>query len=407
MYACAENFLTKFQEIKKKEQAKNIILVNISAVENVLDLFEDIEINEIKIKSREIFQKLSQSAANIDRHNIEALNSRKEFAINFKKPLLKTALKKPYLWPFINYRISQQIKTGNIYIPQLSQNIGPTDKDFWIEEWNLGGGKSSRFLNKKISVNAKELSPENWEITTIFSAEHFGGTNEPISQTWQGNLILHFPKFLAQKPISYNLKIPPHKKWQKLFVHKFTGNLLSKEFSTFKHNGQLNLDIDINIAVFPQKTVISNILKTNNNWGHLTKTQLKPREIFIWDELNDKVAPFITFHEPLSLSIFPKELQKKLLAKNLFFIEIHFNEPIKLTENFTATLTDKNITNPETNVLELKYKELLKDQHSMILGFSQSASFQQDEQYELNILNLEELFGNKIEKNKPRTIITR
>ncbi len=40
----------------------------------------------------------------------------------------------------------------------------PATQDVEFIEWNLGGGKSSRFLQKNLTISAREVLPEQWRI---------------------------------------------------------------------------------------------------------------------------------------------------------------------------------------------------------------------------------------------------
>jgi len=174
-------------------------------------------------------------------------------------------------------------------------------------------------------------------------------------------------------------------------------------FGIFNQRGQ-KLFTEVNISLFPQKKFKSANFSFQENIGRFYAAQSNFRKIFLWDTVTDRDSPFVSLHEKISLAQIPDKLKEKFESNN-FLVELHFNENVKINNNFLVKLVDRNFVNQDTENLFLKNFELLDDYRTLILGFTQKKS-QDLERYFLELSGVEDFFGNKIKK-KNRTIIDR
>lgn len=397
---CSSRFKEAYESMKKQE-IKNVVLFNLGNIEKIIGFFGKIKTENTVINEKNFFSILSQKSANIDRHDEASLENRKKPASNLGKQMIKTLFLRPWVLPKITYFLAQKIKTGEIFIKKFSPEISPKKIDFSVIEWNLGGGKSSRFLRKKIKISAREVLPEKWEIDFDFFVDHLGGQNEPISQLWKGVFEFKFPDFLEMDPIFITQEIAPGTSFKKSFKKSYEGSLEKEGFSFFQPRGQ-KFFAEVSISLFPEKTFAKASFETHENIGYFFGKIENFRKKFFWTTALDKKAPFITLHEIIT----PAEELKESFTDSNLFAEIHFNEKVKLTKNFKVSLVDRNFENRE--VVEnpvMKNFEFFSDQKTLLLGFSQNI-FQKDERFYLQIKGISDFFGNEILLQN-RTLITR
>ncbi len=402
---CAKGFQYAYEQATN-ESINQTILVDLGTIESVLNLLGSININDKKIDSAHFFSTLSRTVADIDRHDEDALQTRKTPLSNVGKTVVRKILVRPWIWSKVTQIIGKSLDNGNIYSEKISPKIQPNKNDFSIIEWNLGGGKSSRFLQKEAFLSAYETQPNKWDINLKFTARHLGGEDEPVSQNWKGVFQIKTPAFLDATDQYLETKILPGTSFEKSLEWKFEGNLEEKQLSFFRPRGS-DLFLRVNISHFPQKYIQDANFPYHENVGQYQEILKDFRKVFIWKVTNDKLSPFITLHEVIS------DLPAKLLAKfpekesqKYFYAEIHFNEPVKLTPNFSALIIDRNFEEKfVTDHPLLTKKLLLDDNQTLLLQFSQEKE-QINERFYLQISGIEDFWGNQIETQK-RTLITR
>jgi hypothetical protein len=351
----------------------------------------------------------------------------------FGKKLVLSTLVRPWQWHALSRQLYQAEQTGAFYLHQPGHDKETlwqkyADRTMSLSEWNLGGGKSSRYLDKSWTVRLNQVSATQWDVIHALTVTHLGGQDEPLSQIWQGGFELQtftqapqfisatiapgatftptqtvrvdqteFFDFLEDVPpkASVNLYSPPYQDWHtKLQVRSLaqqrvqpvSGNLIVQE-----NSAQWQGDVDLN--------------------GHALSFQVQP----------DTLAPFLTWHKPLPN---PSDFVRQALnlTEGDVVVELHFNEPIQILgatpealENqalrFTAeqvniTLTDRNYAVPDVvENLSPQAALLLADNTTLLLKV-RPQPYQTDERYYLEISDIADRWGN-MQKIENRTVITR
>ena len=113
------------------------------------------------------------------------------------KQIFKKAVFSPHKWYKLTKNTKNLIKNGDIYISGKSPKQENIADSFMLTEWNLGGAKTSRILEKQLDINIRETSPNQWEINTIVHVFHPGGIDEPLSQEWKGVMEIQAPFFIS------------------------------------------------------------------------------------------------------------------------------------------------------------------------------------------------------------------
>ncbi len=382
-----------------------VILVDIGTIERVIDRLGGIRVQGNYIDSDNFFGFLTRSVADIDRHDETALQNRKAPLAGLGKRLVLKALFRPWEWRALSLELKRSLDRGDVFVETTSPDIKPEKNDFALIEWNLGGGKSSRFLQKKMTVNAFESAPEQWRFQVQLSVYNAGGHDEPLSQNWSGLFELKVPESLDQNNAQWKLDLETGELAQKTFVYDFQGPISQLDF--FRPRGQ-DYELDAFISLFPQQSFARHNFTARENVGHYKKEFESFRQSAIWEIKSDKMSPFLTLHTVIAYDNLPPEIRKDFEPKNTgdIWAELHFNEPVQLTENFEVSIEDRNFTiKEETPELKLSNYKSLSDQRTLVLHFEQE-KFQKDERFHITTTGVTDLFGNQIKPVK-RTLITR
>ncbi len=405
---CSENFKRAYEAFRGKS-IRHVVLFDTKTLEDVFVLFGDMKLEGQDIHAKTLFSALSRLVADVDRHSEEALAERKTPLSRLGKKMVWRALFNPLIFPQMTRIVEKNFQSGQLYFPEISPQIRPLENDFVITEWNLGGGKSSRFLQKTVNVIAREVAPNDWGIFLELTAQHLGGTDEPLSQTWKGFFEVRAPQFLDVEPFFAEAEIEPGRAFRKQFLFNYEGTL--SEFSVFCPRGQ-ELFANVSISLFPQKTFANTSFPTHENVGHFLGKVSTPRKTFSWSEIPDTTPPFITLHEVISvdqLSVDQRAKWEDLWkdpSKSFLTVEVHFNEMIRRTEEFSAILEDLNMgSKSRKENPELVTADLLSNNTTLLLGFTQTQQ-QDQERFALEISGLEDFSGNQIIPVK-RTVIDR
>jgi len=405
---CAEDFRTAYQSYREKT-IDHVILFDLKTAEEIFVLFGDMKLYGQDLNARTLFATLSRLVSNVDRHNEKALSERKGPLSRLGKKMVWRSLFNPAILPQLTRIIEASFQSGQVYSPEISPQIRPERNDFVVTEWNLGGGKSSRFLQKTLNIVARETRPNKWGIFVELTAQHAGGIDEPLSQDWKGVFEVRAPKFLGVEPFFAEAEIEPGRAFRKQFLFEYEGSL--NEFSIFRSRGQ-ELFANVSISLFPQKSFRKSTFSSHENVGHFLGEVPSPRRTFRWVTTEDTFAPFVTLHEIISVDQLSVDQQVKWkdlwgdTKESFITVEVHFNEMVQRQEEFSAELVDKNIgQDSRKENPELVAADLLSDNKTLLLGYTQTER-QDGERFSLEILGIEDLHGNEIIM-APRTVIDR
>ncbi|MCF7917510.1 DUF4012 domain-containing protein [Candidatus Gracilibacteria bacterium] len=405
---CAETFRSAYREATQ-DPIDQVVLLNLGTVEDILTPFGKVRFNDKVISSNNLFSEFSRIVSDVDRHDETSLKTRKTPLSSLAKKLIFKSIINPIIAPRLTRILADNIQEGNVFISGISPRTRPERSDFALVEWNLGGAKSSRFLQKSIHIFTREETPKHWTFTVRLDVVHAGGIDEPLSQGWKGAFELMLPKFLGGEPVFWETEISPGESVSKQFLFEYAGDL--KEFSLFRARNQ-SLSAEVIISLFPQQTFALATFDTHENVGEFFETMKSTHKVFRWMSIPDTSPPFITLHEVVDDSFFPAKYRWKWTSianksnKKLLLVEVHFNEKIKLGENFHASLIDRDFADMSLNE-DPVYEDVssLEDERTLILGFWQTRK-QIDERFFLELKGVADFYGNPLSSGK-RTIITR
>ncbi|PID70734.1 hypothetical protein CSB37_01460 [bacterium DOLZORAL124_38_8] len=387
------------------KKTDNVILINYSVLESLLSVVGDITLNDYKVNDKNVFRFLSESVANVDRHNLNALKERKSVLKPIITGVVKKTILQPWKWRLLAKKVKSLVLNGDIYISNISHHITPHNS-FGVVEWNVGGGKSSRFLQKKMDIFLREIKPNIWETQVKVLVQNTLGVSEPFGQTWKGHLEILVPDFINEPKTLYDVVLKPGQSISRNFAFVSHAKDL-KKLNLFSPRGQ-KTNFFVTVSVFPQQEIIDSngtILDFTTSFSKIVRNGITE---FYWNRKADVQDPFVTYHErlfyeqlPEDFKVGPKQFEnlKEIFDKNDFIVEVHTNEPI-LIKDLEVFLRD--IGKVETfEKRTLKQVKILSD-NAFLLAFTKETE-QIGEFFEMTLSGITDFWGNKL-KPKVYTI---
>lgn len=398
---CAESFRQHYM-FAMDEKVNHVLLIDFKTLQDVLGIWPSISLEGDRVNAQSFFAKMSRKVSDVDRHDEESLATRKSpLATLGKKMILKSL--NPLVPPRITRILAKNMQNGSVYSSKASKPYMRQPQDFALTEWNLGGGKSSRYLQKNIEISARELEPSKWQWKIRFEARHLGGWDEPLSQDWKGLFVFDFPDFLDQPVIQKEVTLAPGDLYEQGFIFDREG-AISENIGLFVPRDQ-EISYEFSVSALPQQHIFSPSLEMRENVAFDAGVGAHPRTDFSVEILPDSNAPFVTFHKIVPADILSAE-ERSRLSGSTTIVEVHFSENILLDSDFRAEITDRDYTNKDISEDPTYINYFLReDQHSLILGFANNVQ-QLEERYYIRLFGVKDLWGNSIDASE-RTVIDR
>ncbi len=406
--ACMQDILNDLNTVTGKEYEK-MWLVQLSAIESLVGILGEVTMKEKIVPSERFFASVTQQAADVDRHNIEALNTRKSFLRPLLKSMVWQTITQPHKWAKLTRALRTEFLQGNVIHSEITRSKNEDYlRGFGVLEWNTGGAKSSRYIHKSIKLNARETEPKNWEINVEIIAKHLGMYDEPLSQNWKGGMELHLPDFLESNSLFFALTLRPGETVSHSASFNYEGDLDEESLRLWRGIGQ-DLAYEIQITGYPQQFITS-------AGGHKSPPTIKENTIrwvgaleplgqdFFWEMTEDIVPPFITLHEVINPKALPPILHQKFVKSDLMVVELHFNESVEIKNDFSAKIKriiDENQVQKAYEAVEIAQIR----ERTMILGFPRDFA-PAESAYSVSVSGLADAWGNEIAP-APRTVIDR
>ena len=372
-------------------------------------IFVNVEIAENLIGDPNFFADMTRSIANTDRHDEQSLAERKSPLSDLGKKLVWRIALRPWTWPRITRDIGNAVESGELYVSGISPELKPGSSDIAAIEWNLGGGKSSRFLKRNLDISAREIAPGSWKVMVKARLEHLGQADEPLSQLWKGGIEMRWPDAWDAPNEFLNIALSPGEDWWHEWTFTSSGPL--EHIGVFAPRGQ-TWDVDWRLSLFGQQTFETSNFDTHENVGTWQNDIRTGRKDFQWTAAEDMTAPFVTLHEWLQMDQVPKKARERwnenfMKSSARFSVaELHFSEPIVVTRGLKVVFRDKDFENTEISENPV-FDELLlwSGEQTALIGFWQD-EIQPNERFSVRLEGLTDGNGNEI-SDKEYTIIDR
>jgi len=202
----AQELIRLYHITRPQEKIDGVIALNFSVLEDLLDTLGPVQVDGKWLSKDNLFEEITNQVNDTDLHDVQALANRKSIL----KPLSNAIIQKILLNPFKLRKVSDVISRSltkkdlqlffyNQGLEQLAVNNGwagewpaKVDSDFLaINEANLGGMKSDRYINRHITYHVK-FSEDYFqgaakpEANVTVDLNHFGIENIPLSGPYTG-----------------------------------------------------------------------------------------------------------------------------------------------------------------------------------------------------------------------------
>lgn len=158
-------------------EVSDIVLVNFSFIENLFGIYGPIKYEGQYWDKSNLFRKMTKISSDIDRHNLEALKSRKDIMKSLLKVLVLSIFLKFYKIFSCLKLIRMSFKNKNIQV--LSGEKGGGFRPIYREN-NLIGLKNNRYITRKLELMT-DINESEIVRTYVFTWFHPGEENWPIS----------------------------------------------------------------------------------------------------------------------------------------------------------------------------------------------------------------------------------
>ncbi len=393
----AQELQNLFNLTQPNQNFDGIIAVNLNVLHDVVEALGPFYLDGREINHHNLFEEITNSVNDIDRHNKEQLANRK----GILKPLASAIIRKVILNPLLIRPLSDIItenldqKEIQLYFDQPSlQNLAK--KNDWTGAWpelagdflavveaNLGGMKSDRYLQRNITYHLL-ITEENLQAKTDPKATlsldlyHYGIENIPLSGPYSG--YFRFYNSPQDQVADQIVKLNPGER-----------TTIEKSWT-------------IPYSHIEDSTYSLQLIKQSGTEDFYTIIIELPRGYTLQSEdfhTKENIAFFqgILSHDlQLKLVILPDTYPPRLVKQSndhLNQISLHFNEDLNLShaeDPFTYEVIDLNVNSPETtDQIIIKNVEITSKDIFLNL---EGQTNQHEEHYGVLLKNLRDTKGN-------------
>ena len=403
----AEELIKFYQDKFPNRDVDGLIVMNFSLIEDLVHELGGIELNGKKLDKNNLFSEIEFEVNNIDRHDVEALENRRNIIGELATKLIKKAKRHPfktrdvlvkglnnknlYLW-LENERLQNKlIKKGwtNVLLPEDRSDF------LAVNMANLGSKKADRYVQQEVHYYAN-ITKELPQITTEVTIRYPGFTNT-YSDNYKGYLRLYIPKNADVetapvdsetvsegefKVIGTKIILPAGSKTSLTYVYTLPRNtFLPNQYKLrlIKQSGS-EAFYKLTVETAEGKLMESNDFETREN-----------RAMFMNKLINDL---------DLSLNILPDTTPPYAIEQefiDLSHINIIWNEPMdpaSANDVSNYTITDLNKNDVNTDEVKVIYAELI--QPNVIQLELEGITEQTLEHYRIGLKGLKDLTGINI-----------
>jgi hypothetical protein len=401
-----------------------VIAVNFNVLENLIDLVGPVTIDGTVFNRANLFSLLEYNVSNVDQHNINDLQSRKDILKQFYEKMFYALFFSPIKYSMITSLLEEKLNQKEIQLyckDRLLSNM--IDRKGWsgtipflsgsdylmVSEANLTGMKSDRYIRRsvayRVDIDAQKNADGHRKATAMVTIrmQHDGDENKPLSSVYTGFIRVFIPKGSVV-----------------LNADNTTVQAEEDNFLVLGKTVEINPGESTTISfhyILPS-TMVSNdqyhlyINKQSGTNDVYSVTVHTPQDFLVmgkkW-ELKDNIARFtalLSDDVDLDLHIVEDHIPPRIISqtfKDLHTIEIHFNEPVdqhacEKISNYAVE--DKNVQHPKTDTVHVL--SVSCDPEGAMITLS-GVTKQDNEQYVLTVQNIQDLYGNLTFPN-PRTI---
>jgi hypothetical protein len=430
----AQELTRLYHLTRPNEKIDGLIALNFSVLEDLLDALGPISVEGKYLSKDNLFEELTNQVNDVDRHNLASLANRKSIL----KPLANAVIKKILLNPFklrkVSDMITRSLTKKDLQLYFYGENLQKlAEKNGWAGEWpttrtgdflaineaNLGGMKSDRYIDRRITYKVK-FSEEYFrsnaapEANLKVEVNHFGIENIPLSGPYTGFFrIFTSPEqvksaFRADAPLEtanlFNQPVISRALEEIIKLQPGQSQIIEKKYPLPRDiikDGFYSLYIPKQSGAAADLYTV--IIELPRGYRIESDTLESRENIGFWQGT-------LTTDLKLKLKVVEDQSPPHLIQQEnteLNHISIHFNED--LNQNFAADpfsyqITDLNINHPETTdqIRLRKVETTAKDIHLYLTG----QTSQPEEHYGIQLKNLRDTHGNVL-SDRQITVVQR
>ncbi|OGJ50114.1 hypothetical protein A2229_03455 [Candidatus Peregrinibacteria bacterium RIFOXYA2_FULL_33_7] len=419
-----------------------VFAIDLKFIENILKMTGPIQAESDLFTGENIFTKLEQQVSDIDLHNIDAINSRKDILKRFAGALMKKA----------SFKLTRPSKIKEVVINNLDQKhillffFDPKINDFIVKnnwngalknkggdfvgviEANLGGMKSDRYIkrsiNYEIDLNNQNANQEYSQIDASLkiTIEHGGAQNTPLSGWYQGWIRPFIPEGAQIKSLQIHDQnfqivnfIDDKSKLLKINHFDQVNNLVAPGIRINMNPGEKRI-ISLKYSL-PSRILANNTYKLClrkqpgtdlDYYSVIIKAPLESSmtsEEFEVKEDRAFFSGFLKTDKSLQLQIYPDKSPPRIIQQNipeLNHIKVTFNEPINQNSAYYIEIFDTDLKNPNLKEQIIFEKYYFSDPRTLDI-ITSGMNNQKEEHYIIKLYGINDLNGNLTSEN-PRQI---
>jgi hypothetical protein len=427
----AKEILKFYALTNPDEVIDGVFALNFSVLEKIVGLYEPISIDQHRFTEDTVFEVLENAVSDIDRHNLQALDTRKDIIKDFAYVVIRDMTLKPWKWRELSEVITRSLNTKDLMLAFKSPSLGgkinslgwdgsfpdPNQKHstdvLAVNVSNFGGMKSDRYLTRDVhysvdithkkDATGAPLLYGNLDVTL----RHRGDYNTPLSGEYKGYLRVFVPMgtelIESSTGQSYQHFISNYVGWgdtifmkpgdERTYSYRFKLNPpdLSQEnyrLRLIKQSGTPHDYYDVVVKAPVGKNIQGARFDTRENVAFFQDTLTHDMDLVV-KVLPDELPPRLFWQEITDLNV----------------IELTFAEaldPALAEDPLNYEISDLNINVPELDDGQLSI-DFIEVRDGAIRIFTRGMDIQPEEHFQIRLRNLRDRSGNPIQPN-PRTV---
>lgn len=207
----ADDILSFFHKTYYDTEIDGVFAINFSVLEDMVGLYEPVKAGNLDLTKENLFETLETAVSDIDRHNLEALSTRKDIIKEFAYGTLKEMIFSPWQWRNLSDVITENLNEKDILLNFENHSLAQKASHYnWdgafpepdeenpfdvlaINVSNFGGMKSDRYITREVHYNI-DLSDQNPIATAEVTLRHHGDYNVPLSGEYKGYVRVFAPE---------------------------------------------------------------------------------------------------------------------------------------------------------------------------------------------------------------------
>lgn len=404
----AQELIDFYQITNPDTEIDGIMTVDFSTLEDLIGLYEPIA----GFTENSLFEGLETEASDIDRHNLEDLNSRKDIMKKIVRNLFVKAFASPFKLDNLFDTLAENLDEKHMLLWFADENLeekvinlgwGGAMPEYEVDllavnESNLGGMKNDRYISRNIKYEV-DIQEDKIVCELTIDIDHYGGENIPLSGDYKGYFRAYVPSSAELTSDGYEESYEDYKSFGDIV------RLESTEGTTLTYKYKLPALTDdtyiLDLIKQPGTDADHYEIIVNTPQGYtLTSKDFETKEehAYFSDNLETDLTLTLQLNEDTTS---PRIHSHEIVEMNKIWIG--FNEDLDcgtVEDQFAYTIVDTDTTNDWTDVVTI---DSITCRNGEIWLDTLGMTEQNEEFYTVTIRNIRDTSGNYLDPNT-RTI---